>query len=439
MSTNKTNLTNLHKMLKSQKILIEQLENSLDDEKYNDEAILKIKEELTKEKNILSTIQANIASVEQQTNNENEEPYTKEELIKEKSILLAMQANIASAEQKINKQHLIEHGNILTVELKNLYHTTAIYEENNPKSVEYFYNLKKDLDDDYTMPANNKFSEDLEHKKFFTLSEDVSYADEYTGINWVFLRYYTKDNTSLKLLDARNENGQKWLCVDGVVEFLEEMGVDGYLRYEDHMELCIFKPYKFIRSDKYTEIMSIPLGSTDFNKNFKKVRNIIRDTEIMIQYSTKKIKSINSIKEYQENLQFLLNGFCCNRYKDYIDDDIENEILKEAHEIVTEQIPEMKFDEEFKCYHVPGYEFLTGNLTWTNGFLEGIRNLQLANSKPNNKPLLESESESEEFLKWMDYLRTLDLVLPSKYSQSSAKVLTQQDLIKASKSGYIKY
>jgi hypothetical protein len=159
---------------------------------------------------------------------------------------------------ELSKKSLLENLKVITIDIPYLYHTVQVNDE---ASAEHYKDMHEE-NPNYVVPKINKFPTDLKNPKFFTVSDKASYGSELRDIKWAFLKYTVKG--SLRLLDIRKCNSKtiQYIHHDAYKnnDFIKKYKADGYIGYEDYVEVCIICPDKHIESE-YQVLEYIPIDS----------------------------------------------------------------------------------------------------------------------------------------------------------------------------------
>lgn len=158
-----------------------------------------------------------------------------------------MSNDINASEDELDVNKYILHSNI-----KKLYHSTAVRDET---SKEYFEELVE-YTPGYILPEIGSYSKDLNHSKFFTVTDGCTY---FFNCTWVFLEYDVIK--PIKLFDMYNfiiDRCYNELPIsefnsvrNNLVELLGKSGkIDGYIDKEDCVEICLFRPGECVGEHK---------------------------------------------------------------------------------------------------------------------------------------------------------------------------------------------
>ena len=177
---------------------------------------------------------------------------------------------------------------VISVSIPYLYHTTLVRSEHNEKQ---FSQYKKKIPN-YKIPEIDHFSTDIDNPKYFTISKDLNYCSKER--QEVFLRYDISQENKMILVDARERKYYRYIR-DDLIKYIEKNGYDGYLAYDNYIDLCLINPKKFIREDGFIE-----LPTTYCNEeNNKIIDNINKKSLEMLIISNCKMDT--DIEKYDEN------------------------------------------------------------------------------------------------------------------------------------------
>lgn len=192
----------------------------------------------------------------------------------------------------------------ITVNPDFLFHTTM---RNFGKiGIEYWENSIEDRGEDILIPPIGEYHKGLHKDKFFTVDSKSNYASEHQKDAYVFLKYKSKKKP-MKLYNY--ESHETSLNPDDDERFYEKYSkfdCDGYIGYEDNIEICLRDPSKFLHS----EPEEIPFDFSEENLREREFQNLNIEKKMIFSVVMKDDSVIST-----DNIDEALKGkkFTCKK------------------------------------------------------------------------------------------------------------------------------